>query len=156
MPNPPSCDWKNPKKNSAKEKAGKSNCPDKLIRHKGKCRWQGVKTDKYKTDASHWSMVLRRVLIGDNGEKTKFHLRYFEIAPGGFTSLEYHKHSHVVVGITGKGICLINNKKHKIGFLDTVYIGPNTVHNLQNPHDEPFGFFCIVDAKRDRPKIVKK
>jgi ribulose-bisphosphate carboxylase large chain len=40
-------------------------------------------------------------------------------------------------------------------YLDTLYIAPEVPHQLTNPYKEPFGFFCIVNAKRDRPKLLK-
>jgi quercetin dioxygenase-like cupin family protein len=41
-----------------------------------------------------------------------------------------------------------------MGFMDTVYISPDTVHQLLNPFDAPFGFLCIVNARRDKPKVL--
>ncbi len=46
-------------------------------------RWKGVKIDEYKTNGDDWDGIARQVLIGACGESTKFHLRYFEIKPGG-------------------------------------------------------------------------
>ena len=126
----------------------------KFYKHKGDFTWQGIKTEAYKTEGSHWVDVIRRALIGNHHESTKFHLRYFEILPGGFTSFEKHKHEHVVVGIRGKGKVLCGKKRHELNFLDTLYIAPDTPHQLSNPFNEPFGFFCIVNAKRDKPEIL--
>ncbi|MCL5238396.1 MAG: cupin domain-containing protein, partial [Nitrospirae bacterium] len=146
----PSCDWRYP--------AGKRDNVNKnrIFKHKGAFRWTGVKPEKYKPADAGWSSIVRNVLIGAGGETAKFHLRYFEIAPGGNSSLEHHRHEHVVVCIRGRGNVLIGKKYHRIGYLDTVYIAPDTVHELANPYDEPFGFFCIVNARRDRPKLVKR
>jgi ribulose-bisphosphate carboxylase large chain len=116
--------------------------------------WHGIKTEKYKPGCGDWADIVRRTLIGNHGESTKFHIRYFEIAPKGYSSFEIHKHEHVVIVIRGEGISIVGNKKYKIGFLDTLYITPNEPHQLRNPHDEPFGFLCIVNARRDRPKIL--
>ncbi|MCJ7483553.1 MAG: cupin domain-containing protein, partial [Thermodesulfovibrionales bacterium] len=71
------------------------------------------------------------------------------------SSFEMHTHEHVVIGVRGNGICIAGRKKYKIGFLDTLYIKPNEPHQLRNPSNEPFGFFCIVNAKRDRPKTIR-
>ncbi len=151
--NAPSCDWRAP----SKEMPGENK--DRIFKYKGNFRWSGVKTEKYKQKDGgqgnkNWSAIARNVLIGNHGETSKFHLRYFEIAPSGYSSLERHRHEHVVVCIRGKGKVLIGEKSHTIGYLDTVYIAPNTVHQLTNPYNEPFGFFCIVNAKRDKPKTV--
>jgi quercetin dioxygenase-like cupin family protein len=134
----------------------KSKPPNKtrLFRHKGNFTWQGIKTEKYKTDGSNWADIIRMVLIGSHHESAQFHLRYFEISPGGYSSFEKHQHEHVVVGIRGKGKVFCGNKNYELNFLDTLYMAPNTPHQLRNPFDEPFGFLCIVNAKRDKPKII--
>lgn len=145
-----SCDWeKKPDKGKKPPMENKT----KLYRYKGKFSWQGIKNEKYKTGEGNWFNIARQTLIGNHGETTKFHFRYFEIAPGGYSSFEMHKHEHVVIGVRGKGMCIVKNKKYAIGFLDTLYIEPNAPHQLRNTFHEPFGFFCIVNAKRDRPKI---
>lgn len=118
--------------------------------------WKGIKVQKYKPGGDDWTEIVRQVLVGACGETTKFHLRYFEIRPGGYSSFETHKHEHVVIGIRGSGRARLNRRCIDIKFLDVLYINSHTPHRLYNPHDEPFGFFCIVNAKRDRPKPVKK
>ena len=133
----------------------------RFYKHKGGFAWQGIKTEEYKTKGSHWADVMRRVIIGSHHESAHFHLRYFEILPGGFTSFEKHKHEHVVVGIKGKGKVLSGKSEstrteryYEMNFLDTLYIAPDVPHQLSNPFHEPFGFFCIVNAKRDKPEIL--
>jgi quercetin dioxygenase-like cupin family protein len=126
-----------------------------LYRHRGNLKWQGVKDEPYKTEGDEWSKIVRRVLIGSHGESAKFHVRYFEIASGGRSSLERHRHEHVVICMRGEGIVQTGQKKSKMEFMDTLYISPDTVHQLSNPFNAPFGFLCIVNAKRDRPKIVR-
>jgi ribulose-bisphosphate carboxylase large chain len=125
-------------------------------KYKGNFQWQAIKKDRYKSSGTDWADIARQTLIGNHGESAKFHLRYFEIAPAGYSSFEVHKHEHVVIGIRGKGICVTGKKKHILNFLDTLYIEPGMVHQLKNPYNEPFGFFCIVNAKRDKPKILSK
>lgn len=127
-----------------------------VYRHKGDFIWNGVRDEPYKAEGSEWSNIIRRVLIGSHGESAKFHVRYFEILPNGNSSLEQHLHEHVVIGVKGKGQVLTGRTKRDIGFMDTLYISPNTVHQLSNPYSEPFGFLCIVNARRDRPKVLRK
>jgi ribulose-bisphosphate carboxylase large chain len=117
--------------------------------------WQGVATTAYKTpDASHCG-VSRTVLAGETGERTAFHVRYFEIAPGGHTTLEHHSHEHVVVILRGRGEVFLGGQRHALGSGDAVYVAPDEVHQLRNTSaDEPFGFLCMVDAQRDRPVVV--
>ncbi|MEW6739475.1 MAG: cupin domain-containing protein [Nitrospirota bacterium] len=151
----PSCDWRSPQNKGARDDS------NKIYRYKGNFRWSGVKTEKYKQKDGaqkdkNWSAISRNVLIGNQGETCKFHLRYFEIEPNGYSSLERHRHEHVVVCIRGKGKIRMGEKTYSLNYLDTAYVAPDTVHQLTNPYDEPFGFFCIVNAKRDKPKRVAK
>lgn len=127
----------------------------RLYRYTGHFSWKGVTTEKYKPSGKDWSQIVRQTLIGNRGETARFHLRYFEIAPEGYSSFEMHKHEHVVTGIRGRGVCHVGKKKYLISFLDTLYIKPNEPHQLKNPFKEPFGFFCLVNARRDRPKTLK-
>ncbi len=123
--------------------------------HQGDFTWKGVKINRYKPEGDDWAGITRQALIGASGETAKFHLRYFEIEPGGYSSFETHKHEHVVISIRGEGKAQLNKKHIGIGFLDVIYIKPDTPHRLYNPYKEPFGFICIVNAKRDRPKPLK-
>jgi len=127
---------------------------NRFYKYQGDFSWQRIKTEKYKSAGNGWADIIRQTLIGNHGETAKFHLRYFEIAPNGFSSFEKHRHEHVVIGIKGEGMCIVGKKKYRIAFLDTLYIKPNEPHQLRNPHNEPFGFFCIVNAKRDKPIII--
>ncbi len=116
--------------------------------------WRGVAREEYKPAAEHHCGVARSVLAGGAGEKTSFQLRYFEIAPGGFSTLEHHRHEHVVVVLRGRGEVRLGEKWHPLGFGDAVYVAPDEVHQLRNGTGEPFGFLCVVDAERDRPVAV--
>jgi ribulose-bisphosphate carboxylase large chain len=99
--------------------------------------------------------VTRALLVGGAGERTAFHVRYFEVAPGGFTTLERHAHEHVVVVLRGRGEVRLGGDVHALDFGDTVYVAPGEVHQFRNPSaSEPFGFLCLVDAERDRPVPV--
>ncbi len=132
----------------------------RVFKHRGDCSWKGVKPAVYKEDAKEggWTQVARHPLVaGLSGEQTKFHLRYFEVSPGGYTSLEMHRHEHVVVVVKGRGRVRLGRRTRELQYLDVVYIGEMEPHRLSNPYGEPFGFFCIVDAQRDRPvPLIRK
>lgn len=165
MPNkktPLSCDWSALGRIRRSEKAGqalkgvkthsKNKC--RLYKHKGSFGWQGIKIEKYKLTGGDWANIVRQTLIGNQGETAKFHVRYFEIAPNGHSSFEMHRHEHVVICVRGKGKVIVGTKSHAMDFMDTLYISPNTPHQLRNPFKSPFGFLCIVNAKRDKPKLL--
>lgn len=95
---------------------------------------------------------VRRVeLIGRNGEQTDFDLRYFELEPGGYTSLEKHLHTHVIITVRGQGTLLLDARQLTLKPMDVAYVRPLEVHQLRNEGSEPYGFFCVVDRERDRP-----
>ncbi|MEK7788354.1 MAG: cupin domain-containing protein [Planctomycetota bacterium] len=149
---PISCDWRTGAVLKGKKPLKENKSA--LYKHKGKFRWQGIKVEKYKQGNGGWADIVRQTLIGNQGETAKFHVRYFEIAPRGHSSFETHRHEHVVICVRGKGKAIAGKKSHILNFLDTLYISPNTPHQLRNPFKSPFGFFCIVNAKRDKPRII--
>jgi quercetin dioxygenase-like cupin family protein len=127
----------------------------RILRLGADFRWQGVPAVEYKQAAEHHRGVTRVGLVGEQGESTAFHTRYFEIAPGGFSSLEKHVHEHVVVVLRGQGEVRLGAAVHPLAFGDTVYVAPEEVHQFRNRSaTEPFGFLCVVDARRDRPVLV--
>jgi quercetin dioxygenase-like cupin family protein len=96
------------------------------------------------------------MLVGDCGERTAFQVRYFEIAPGGYSSHEHHVHEHAVVVLRGHGQVQLPDGEHDLAFGDTVYVAPHAPHQFRNASaTEPFGFLCIVDAHRDAPVPVE-
>jgi ribulose-bisphosphate carboxylase large chain len=115
-------------------------------------RWNARSVGEYKNEKTQTFQGVRRIeLIGKAGELTSFDLRYFEVEPGGYTSLERHQHTHIIIGIRGNGLMKIEHLEHPIQYLDIAYVKPNAAHQLINSGSEPFGFFCLADRKRDRP-----
>jgi quercetin dioxygenase-like cupin family protein len=110
-------------------------------------RWEGVEEKPYKA-AGGWDGVRRFALAARDG----FELRYFEIAPGGYSSLEKHEHAHVVIALRGRGRALVGREVVELAPFDVVETPPLAAHRWVNAGDEPFGFLCTVDAQRDRPQ----
>jgi mannose-6-phosphate isomerase-like protein (cupin superfamily) len=80
-------------------------------------------------------------------------LRYFEVAPGGWTTLERHEHVHNVMVIRGRGRCLVGEKAFDLARNDLVSVPPLTWHQFHAAADEPLGFLCLVNRERDRPQL---
>lgn len=140
-----SCDWGGPAGAGENGSAFKARRPD--------FTWEGVTAERYKTEEGGWAAIARHVLVA-GAAGAGFDLRYFEIAPGGHSSLERHQHAHVVVCVRGRGRVLLGGAVREMAFLDTIYLAPDDPHQLLNPFAEPFGFLCIVDHDRDRPRPV--
>lgn len=83
-----------------------------------------------------------------------FQARYFEIAPGGFSSHEYHEHEHFVLVVRGSGEVLLGDQTEPITAHDIVSIGPGVPHQFTNSATDVLGILCVVDAVRDRPVLV--
>jgi quercetin dioxygenase-like cupin family protein len=121
----------------------------RLIRFAGD-GWEGVTPEVYKDAGEGWLTVTRHRLLG-SAEGLPFRLRYFEIAPGGYTTFERHEHQHAVIAIRGEGTVRLGDRWESVRFGDVVYVAPNEPHQFRAAGDEPFGFVCVVDAERDRP-----
>ncbi len=120
--------------------------------HKGGFRWADVELHAYKKEGSApFKDITRQTLFGD--ENLSGELRYFEIAPGGYSSLERHEHVHAVVILHGTGRCLVGEEVRDIAPFDLVSIPPMTWHQFQAAPDKALGFLCMVDRERDRPQL---
>src|SRR5258706_1407816 len=126
---------------------------DKLVRrHNGAFRWEGVDVLAYKQEGSApFKDVTRQVLF--DSEDPPAQLRYFEVAPGGHTTLERHEHVHAAMVIRCRGEALIGNEAHAIRQNDLVSVPPMTWHQFHAAADEPLGFLCLVASNRDRPQL---
>lgn len=126
----------------------------KFFRHLGNFDWSHITPADYKPQDDSWKGVSRRVFVGETGESTRFHLRYFEIEKGGYTTLEEHEHEHAVFCVRGRGTAQVGCKSLEMGFGDVLYVSPGDAHQFRNENDEPFGFLCVVNAERDRPRLA--
>ena len=117
----------------------------------GHC-WEGVTRKPYKEDD--------RELFKDISRQTLFsrsdlagELRYFEVAPGGFSTLERHEHVHAVLILRGAGSALVGERVIALAQNDLVTVPPMTWHQFRARADGPLGFLCMVDAIRDKPQL---
>ena len=115
-------------------------------------RWDGVDLLPYKEDSrALFKSITRQTLFSDpdlDGE-----LRYFEVAPGGYSTLERHEHMHAVLIFRGRGKCLVGNEVKSIDTGDLITVPAMTWHQFRATRDEPLGFLCMVNAKRDKPQL---
>jgi len=122
----------------------------------GGFRWDGVALREYKTGEVPYRDVTRQTLLGENtGEEPfSFVTRYFEIQPGGYSTLERHQHPHAVVVIRGRGRVMLGDRSCDIAPFDCVYVSPGVAHQFRATGTEPLGFLCTVDRMRDRREVV--
>lgn len=119
--------------------------------------WDGIPAQVYKSGhqgerGMGWSEVVRHTLAG--GESLAFQLRYFEIGPKGFSSLEKHHHAHTIIVLRGQGKVIAGREVFAVAPFDLVVIPGGTPHQFVNTGPQPFGFLCPVDADRDPPQAL--
>ena len=115
-------------------------------------RWEGVDCRPYKeADEAPFKSITRQVLFTDPQMRSE--LRYFEIAPGGFSTLERHAHMHAVLILRGRGHCLVGSEIKSLETRDLVTVPPMTWHQFRADTGEPLGFLCMVNARRDKPQL---
>ena len=111
-------------------------------------RWKGVPVRAYGPENSGADHATRQILIGPDENSPNFHIRYFAVQPGGHTSLDQHAHEHGVYVIHGHARLLMGGKEYMLHVGDVVYISPNEVHQFFTVGPYPFGFLCVVPARR--------
>lgn len=115
-------------------------------------RWDDVSLLAYKEEGSApFKAITRQVLFQDS--ELRCELRYFEVAPGGYSTLERHQHTHGVMILRGEADVLVGDEVRPVKQFDLVRIPPMTWHQFRTKGEEPMGFLCMVNVERDRPQL---
>ncbi len=115
-------------------------------------RWQQVDLKVYKEDGRDlFRDVTRQVLFSRSDLAGE--LRYFQVAPNGYTTLERHEHVHAVLILRGSGRALIGDTVAAFATNDLITVPPMIWHQFRASPHEPMGFLCMVDAIRDKPQL---
>ncbi len=117
-------------------------------------RWAQVAHQPYKQEGSApFKDISRQELFHDDALACE--LRYFEMAPSGYSTLERHEHAHAVMILRGRGRCMVGDEVRDVKQFDLISIPAWTWHQFRANAGEPFGFLCMVNAKRDRPVLPR-
>lgn len=115
-------------------------------------RWEQVTCLPYKEDGdAPFKAISRQVLFAEQALGCE--LRYFEMAAGGYSTLERHEHVHAVMILRGHGKCLVGADVRPVKPFDLVSIPAWTWHQFRATEGEPLGFLCMVNALRDKPRL---
>ena len=115
-------------------------------------RWDGTSLLPYKEEGSApFKAISRQLLFAD--PRLASELRYFEMAAGGYSTLERHQHMHAVMILRGHGHCLLGEEVRAVKAYDLIAIPPWTWHQFRATGEEALGFLCMVNAERDRPQL---
>lgn len=123
-----------------------------VLRRFGDFSWAGVPLHPYKDDGSApFRDITRQTLF--SGPHHAGELRYFEMAAGGYSTLERHEHVHGVMILRGRGQALVGATVYDVAPFDLVTVPPMTWHQFRANGGEPLGFLCLVNAQRDKPQL---
>ncbi len=115
-------------------------------------RWEGVDHLPYKeVGSAPFRAISRQVLFSEPALACQ--LRYFEMAAGGYSTLECHAHEHGVMILRGHGHCLVGTEVRQVGPYDLIHIPAQAWHQFRATEGEAFGFLCMVNVARDRPRL---
>ncbi len=115
-------------------------------------RWDGVEVLAYKEAGTTFQSVTRQVLF-EGDPALCVQLRYFEVGPGGHTTLERHQHVHLVWISRGRGRVYVGGEFFELAKGDVLSIPTLTWHQFRAPLNSPLGFHCLVAADRDKPSL---
>ncbi len=120
-------------------------------------RWNNIEELIYKDEDGNPSFkaVSRRKLFAEN-KPEGFEVRYFEVSPGGHTTLEKHEHIHIVIPIRGTGFCLVGREIVKLEVNNLLYVPSWQWHQFKATENDYLGFLCLVKVERDRPILPTK
>ena len=118
----------------------------------GDFRWDRVELTRYKDEGSApFRNVTRQTLF--RRPDLRGELRYFEVAPAGYSTLERHEHVHAVMILRGEGEALVGDRVFAVKAFDLVTVPPLTWHQFRAAPGAPLGFLCMVDAERDKSQL---
>ena len=118
----------------------------------GDYRWSDVDLLRYKREGSApFKDITRQVLFAQPDQACE--LRYFEVAPGGYSTLERHRHTHAVLVLRGRGRVRLGDAVHEVAERDLVTVDPMTWHQFHAAPDSALGFLCLVSKERDKPQL---
>jgi quercetin dioxygenase-like cupin family protein len=93
--------------------------------------------------------VKMRMLIGPQDGAQVFHMRHFEVAPGGHSPHHAHDYEHEVLILKGRGTVKSEEGDRACQPGDVVWVPPNVKHQFQNAGGEPLEFVCLIPAPRE-------
>lgn len=117
----------------------------------GDYRWDRVDLLRYKEEDAAFRDVTRQTLF--RRPDLRGELRYFEVAPAGYSTLERHEHVHAVMILRGEGSALVGEEVLAVRTFDLVTVPPLTWHQFRAARTSPLGFLCMVDAERDKSQL---
>ncbi|MFO0838827.1 MAG: cupin domain-containing protein [Phycisphaerae bacterium] len=90
-----------------------------------------------------------RMLVGPADGAANFHMRHFEVRPGGFTPHHQHDYEHEILILRGHGTAQSDQGERSFKAGDVIWVPANEMHQFRNPGSEPLEFICLIPAPKD-------
>lgn len=90
-----------------------------------------------------------RMLVGPQDGARIFHMRHFEVAPGGHTPHHQHDYEHEIIVLKGRGTARSAEGERTFGPGDVIWVPPNEPHQFTNTGADPLEFICLIPAPQD-------
>lgn len=90
-----------------------------------------------------------RMLVGPKDGASNFHMRQFEVAPGGYTPHHQHDYEHEILVLGGQGVARSEQGERPFKAGDVIWVPPNEKHQFLNTGATPLSFICLIPAPRD-------
>ena len=90
-----------------------------------------------------------RLLIGPDDGADTFHMRQFEVAPGGCTPHHEHDFEHEILILRGQGMAATPEGDRSFKTGDVIFVPAGEKHQFRNTGDTPGEFLCLIPAPED-------
>ncbi len=87
-----------------------------------------------------------RMLCGPAEGARNFHMRHFEVEPGGYTPHHQHDYEHEILVLRGAGLARSEQGERTFRAGDVIWVPPNERHQFMNTGSEPLEFICLIPA----------
>lgn len=93
-----------------------------------------------------------RMLVGPGDGAMNFHMRQFEVEPGGHTPHHQHDYEHEILILNGQGVAKSASGERPFKAGDVIWVPPNEMHQFVNSGPEALKFICLIPAPKDCSK----
>ena len=107
--------------------------------------YRDVEAKPLPEDMAHKTTIRWLITRADGGEN--FAMRYFSMEPGGWIKDHSHPWEHEIFIVRGRGILIVDGRRHEVSQGDFIFIPPNASHAYEALGDEPFEFICVIPDK---------
>jgi len=90
-----------------------------------------------------------RMLVGPSDGAKNFHMRQFEVEPGGHTPHHQHNYEHEILILEGRGVARSEGGERSFKAGDVIWVPPNEMHQFVNQGPQPLKFICLIPAPMD-------